>query len=157
LEWYEKANNLITIFYDLLVGCQIILIFYFIFQKVIFKYLIFLFILSEVIVLYTLGFSVAAATVIIGVGCFISLILNIGAIIQYILKSEPSNTEHALAFLYAGFIFYFTQFMIIFEYNYLHFDMSALPYLKAIDFLSSSIAISIISFGMMKYPVSHRK
>jgi hypothetical protein len=156
-EWYANATHLVTISYNLLVTCQIILIFYFIFQKVIFKYLLFLFVVFEVITIYTLGYNDLADNFIIGVGCFISLILNIGAIIQYILKSEPNDTEHALAFLYMGFIFYFMQFMIIFEYNYLQNSKGALPYLKAIDYLSTCIAISIISFGMIKYPVSHRK
>jgi hypothetical protein len=156
--WYAKTSEYITYGYNLLETCQIILIFYFIFQKIIFKYLIFLFVLFEVIIIiYTQGYRESTDNIIIGTGSFISLILNIGAIIQYILKFEPSNSEHALTFLYVGFIFYFMQFMIIFEYNYLQKSNSALPYLNTINYLSICIAISIISFGMIKFPVSHGK
>jgi hypothetical protein len=151
-EWYANATNDITYYYNLLETCQIILIFYLIFKKATFKFLLFIFIIFEVIMTYRQG--KAAGVVIIGVGCFISLILNTGAVIRYVFKPEPSNIEHALVFVYAGFAFYFTQFIITYTFNYLQFSTSTLPYIAVINYSSICIATSPISFGMAKHPVS---
>jgi hypothetical protein len=154
-EWYAKTTDYITYAYDLLETCQIILIFYFIFKKAAFKFLLFLFILFEVVMIYKKGYT-ESNVAITGVGSFISLVLNISAVIRYILKPEPSNTEHALIFLYVGFTFYFMQFIIIFNFNYLHYYYVTVSAIRVINYLSTCIALLIISFGMIKYPVSHR-
>jgi len=152
-EWYSKYLNDITYVYNLLETCQIILIFYYIFQNPIFIYLIFLFVLFEVTMIYLWGY-VGADNIIIGVGCFITLILNIGAVIRYVFKSQPVNTEHALVFVYTGFAFYFTQFIITYTFVYLNFSRASLPYVVLINYLSICIATSLISFGIAKHPDS---
>jgi hypothetical protein len=154
-EWYKVYTNVITYAYNLLETCQIILIFYLIFKTAIFKFLIILFIFFEVVIISKLGYT-ESDVVIIGVGSLISLVLNIGAVIRYILKPEPSNTEHALIFFYVGFTFYFMQFIIIFNFNYLHYYYVTVLAVRVINYLSTCITILIISFGMIKYPVQRK-
>lgn len=149
--WYNNVSNQITLYYNLIDAPLIFLFFYYAFNKKIFLYLILAFVVFETIMNLWMGFNFQSDNVIIGVGSFICLTLNIWAISRYFLKVEHSNKEDVLVYVFAGFIFYYGLFAVVFQYNYLHASGPQKPYVVFINYSAILLATSLISYGFWKF------
>ena len=150
-EWYRSLSNEITLVYNLLDTPLLLLIFYFAFKKKIFQYLLIGFILFEIGMILWKGYNFDSNTPIIGLGSLISLILNVWGISIYFQKMRHSSFENVMAFVNAGFIFYYGLFTVIYIFNYINFSMVTLPYVTFINYLSITITTSLISYGYWRY------
>jgi hypothetical protein len=150
--WYSASvSNLITLYYNLIDAPLIILFFYYAFRKKFFLKLLIGFVLFEIIMTVWLGFNDYSDNIIIGVGTFVCLIMNIWGISQYFRNMEHTTTENILVFVNAGFIFYYGLFPVTFFFNYIKFSKVTLPYIIFINFFSICMATGLISFGLWKY------
>jgi hypothetical protein len=149
--WYRLASDQITLYYNLIDAPLIFLIFYFIFRKKPFLYLIAAFILFEISMIIWKGFNFDSDNIIIGIGSLICLGLNIWAISKYFMKVEHSDAENVLVFVYAGFIFYYGLFAVVYRYNYLSTSGAEQPYVQFINYSAIILATSLISFGFWKF------
>ena len=150
-QWYNSTTDLITLYYNLIDAPLIFLIFYFAFEKKIFLHLLFAFIIFEVIMIAWKGFNFESDNFIIGVGSLICLVLNIWAISKYFMKVEHTETENSLVFAFAGFIFYYGLFAVVFQYNYLRISGPQKPYVTLINYSAIILATGLISYGLLKY------
>jgi hypothetical protein len=150
-EWYNSATNLITLYYNLIDGPLIFLVFYYIFKKRFFLYLIIAFFVFEAIIIYMKGFDNASDNIIIGLGSLFCLVLNIWAISKYFMKVEHTDSEHVLVYVYAGYIFYYGLFAVVYKFNYLISSGPQRPYVIFVNYSAICLATSLISFGFWKY------
>ncbi len=153
-QWYHVVSNDITLLYNLIDTPLILLIFYFSFKKKIFLGLLYGFLLFEIVMILWKGYNFDSNTPIIGLGSLISLILNIWGISVFFKKMQHSAFENVLAFVNAGFIFYYGLFTVIYIFNYLNFSMVTLPYVTFINYISITIATGLISYGYWRYGTS---
>lgn len=153
-QWYRAVSNDITLLYNLIDTPLILLIFYFSFKKKIFQWLFCGFILFEVFMIMWKGYNFDSNTPIIGLGSLISLILNIWGISMFFQKMQHSAFENVLAFVNAGFIFYYGLFTVIYIFNYINFSKVTLPYVTFINYLSITIATGLISYGYWRHAIS---
>ena len=153
-QWYNSVTNQITQVYNLIDAPLIIIFFYYFFRKIFFQYLLFSFIIFEAIIITWKGFTLDADTIIIGLGSFICLVLNIWSISIFFRKMQHSTSENVMGFVNAGFIFYYGLFTVIYIFNYVNFSPVTLPYLKFINYFIICIATGLISFGIWKYAVA---
>ena len=100
------------------------------------------------------GFNFDSNTPIIGLGSLISLVLNIWGISVFFQKMQHSAFENVMAFVNAGFIFYYGLFTVIYIFNYINFSMVTLPYVTFINYLSITIATGLISYGYWRHAAS---
>ncbi|HEY4967985.1 MAG TPA: hypothetical protein VII28_16375 [Puia sp.] len=150
--WYDRnLSNQVLLFYNLIDAPLIILFFYYAFKKKFFLKLLIAFIVFEIIMTLWKGFNDDSDNIIIGVGTFICLIMNIWGISQYFRNMEHSTRENILVFVNAGFIFYYGLFPVTFYFNYIRFSQATLPYITFINFFSICMATGLISFGIWKY------
>jgi hypothetical protein len=150
--WYDRnLSNQVLLFYNLIDAPLIILFFYYAFKKKFFLKLLIAFILFEIVMTLWKGFNDDSDNIIIGVGTFICLIMNIWGISQYFRNMEHSTRENILVFVNAGFIFYYGLFPVTFYFNYIKFSQATLPYITFINFFSICMATGLISFGIWKY------
>jgi hypothetical protein len=150
-EWYNSATHLITLFYNLVDGPLIFLAFFYIFKKKIFLHLILAFFIFEALIIYWKGFNDASDNIIIGLGSLICLILNIWGISKYFLKMEHSDAENVLVFVYAGYIFYYGLFAVVYKFNYLVTSGPQKPYVVFVNYSAIILSTSLISYGFGKY------
>ncbi|MFI5124693.1 MAG: hypothetical protein ACHQDF_05155 [Chitinophagales bacterium] len=153
-QWYHAVSNDITLLYNLMDTPLILLIFYFSFKKKIFLRLLYGFLLFEIAMILWKGYNFDSNTPIIGLGSLISLILNIWGISVFFKKMQHTAFENVLAFVNAGFIFYYGLFTVIYIFNYLNFSMVTLPYVTFINYISITIATGLISYGYWRYGTS---
>ncbi|HEY4154535.1 MAG TPA: hypothetical protein VGM24_03890 [Puia sp.] len=156
-EWYRTVSNDITLGYNLIDTPLILLIFYFAFRKKIFQQLLIGFIFFEIVMIVWKGYNFGSNTPIIGLGSLISLILNIWGISVFFQKMRHTAFENVMAFVNAGFIFYYGLFTVIYIFNYLNFSKVTLPYVTFINYLSITIATALISYGYQRHAVSPLK
>jgi hypothetical protein len=149
--WYQAASNQITLYYNLIDPPLILLVFYYIFRKKLFLFLLGGFALFEVTMVALKGFNFDSNNYIIGLGSFISLVLNIWGISRYFLSMEHKEKENVLVYVYAGYIFYYGLFAVVFNFNYLHVSGPELPYVIFINYTAICLATSLISYGFWKY------
>ncbi len=150
-DWYNMVTNQITRFYNLVDGPLIFLTFYFIFKKRIFLFLILAFLIFEAVIIAWKGFNDASDNVIIGLGSLICLILNVWGISKYFMKVEHTDTENVLVFVYAGYIFYYGLFAVVYKFNYLLTSGPQRPYVIFINFSAICLATALISYGFWKF------
>lgn len=153
-QWYNSTTDLITTYYNLIDAPLIFLIFYFAFRKKIFLHLILAFVVFELIMIAWKGFNFESDNFIIGLGSLICLILNIWAISKYFMKVEHTEMENSLVFVFAGFIFYYGLFAIVYQYNYLRISGPQKPYVTLINYSAIILATGLISYGLLKYAVT---
>ena len=146
----DIISNWITISYNLVDAPLIILFFYFNFKRKFFLYLFSSFILFEMIMIAWKGAYFESNDIIIGVGTLICLVLNIWSISRYFLKIEHTEKEDVLVFAYAGYIFYYGLFSVVYIFNYLHFSKVTLPYVMFINYSAICIATSLTIYGFWK-------
>jgi hypothetical protein len=146
-KWYHSVSNDITLVYNLIDTPLILLIFYYAFKKKIFRHLLVGFLLFELIMITWKGYNFDSNTPIIGLGSLISLILNIWGITVFFQKMKHTAFENVMAFVNAGFIFYYGLFTVIYIFNYINFSIATLPYVTFINYLSITIAGALISYG----------
>ena len=149
--WYKAMSNEITLVYNLIDTPLILMIFYFAFKKKIFKYMLIGFIIFEILMIVWKGYNFDSNTPIIGLGSLISLILNVWGISIYFQKMRHTSFENVLAFVNAGYIFYYGLFTVIYIFNYIIFSRATLPYVTFINYLSITIATGLISYGYWRY------
>ena len=149
--WYKAMSNEITLVYNLIDTPLILMIFYFAFKKKIFKYMLIGFIIFEILMIVWKVYNFDSNTPIIGLGSLISLILNIWGISIYFQKMRHTSFENVLAFVNAGYIFYYGLFTVIYIFNYIIFSRATLPYVTFINYLSITIATGLISYGYWRY------
>ena len=150
-DWYNAVTNQITLVYNLVDGPLIFLTFYYIFKKRIFLLLILAFLIFEAVIIAWKGFNDASDNVIIGLGSLICLILNVWGISKYFMKVQHTDTENVLVFVYAGYIFYYGLFAVIYKFNYLLTSGPQRPYVIFINFSAICLATALISYGFWKY------
>ena len=155
-KWYNDITFQITLFYNLLDAPLVILMFYFLFKKKIFKYLMIAFFIFETVMTIWMGYNFDSDNIIIGVGSLICLILNIWGISKYFLKVNHTDNENVMVFVYAGFIFYYGLFAVVFNYNYLHVSGSQRPYVVFVNYAAIILATLLTSYGFWKYAHSVR-
>jgi hypothetical protein len=151
-KWYVPITDQVTLFYNLFDAPLICLIFYYAFEKRIFLFLIASFFMFESIIIVWKGFNMDANTINIGVGCLLCLILNIWGISRYLKKVKHSDGETVLAFVFAGFIFYYGLCVdIVLLSKYLNLSGKQRNYILLINYTSIFLATILISFGFWKY------
>lgn len=150
-KWYRSVSNDITLMYNLVDTPLILLIFYFAYKKKIFRHLLIGFLLFEIGMIAWKGYNFDSNTPIIGLGSLISLILNIWGISVFFQKMKHTAFENVMAFVNAGFIFYYGLFTVIYIFNYINFSMVTLPYVTFINYLSITMANGLISYGFWRY------
>jgi hypothetical protein len=77
--------------------------------------------------------------------------MNLWGISRYFMNVEHTEKENVLVFVYAGFIFYYGLFAIVFNYNYLHTSGTEMPYVVFINYSAVILSTSLISYGFWKY------
>jgi hypothetical protein len=152
--WYNNITDQITLYYNLIDAPLILLMFYFVFKIQIFKYTIFAFILFELIITLWKGNNDDSNLIIIGVGSLICLVLNVWAISKYYLKVNHTDDENVMVYVYAGFIFYYGLFAVVYNFNYLHTSGPQRPYVVFINYIAVCLATLLASFGLWKYAYS---
>lgn len=150
-KWYRCVSNDITLMYNLIDTPLILLIFYFAYKKKIFRHLLIGFLLFEIGMIAWKGYNFDSNTPIIGLGSLISLILNIWGISVFFQKMKHTAFENVMAFVNAGFIFYYGLFTVIYIFNYINFSIVTLPYVTFINYLSITMASGLISYGFWRY------
>jgi len=150
-DWYNHYTNQITLYYNLIDAPLIFLFFYYAFNKKIFLYLIGAFLIFEVIMIAWMGFNFQSDNVIIGLGSLLCLLLNIWGISRYFMEVEHTDGENVLVFVYAGFIFYYGLFAVVYFYNYIHESGAQKPYVIFINYSAIILATSLISYGFWKF------
>jgi hypothetical protein len=115
------------------------------------------FIIFEALMIAWKGFNFDSNNIIIGMGSLICLILNIWGISKYFMKMQHTDTENVLVFVYAGFIFYYGLFAVIYNYNYLRISGPELPYVIFVNYLAICLSTSLISYGFWKYAYTNYK
>ena len=153
-EWYRRMSNDITLLYNLIDTPLMLLIFYFAFKKKIFLRLLYGFLLFEAVMIGWKGYNFDSNTPIIGLGSLISLVLNIWGISIFFQKMQHSPFQNAMAFVNAGFIFYYGLFSVVYIFNYINFSRVTLPYVTLINYISIAIATGLISYGYWRHAVS---
>lgn len=126
--WIGQANNSslqseVTLCYNLLDAPLAILVFYSASQGMKRKILLYLmigFILFEMVVIKWKGHNFDSSTVIIGGSTLIALLFSLWGIAEYFNKIEHTYFEHAMGFIYAGFLFNYGPFILIYIYSYLN-------------------------------------
>jgi uncharacterized membrane protein HdeD (DUF308 family) len=153
--WYDEATNMITFYYNLFDGPLMFLTFYYAYGKKIFLYMILAFAIFEGIIISWKGFNNNSDNIIIGIGSLICLLLCFWAIAKYFMKVEHSDAETVLVFVFAGFMFYYGLFAVIYRYNYIvHNDIQKnlqKPYVMLINWIAICLACGLISFGFARY------
>jgi hypothetical protein len=152
--WYNNITDQITLYYNLIDAPLILLMFYFIFKKELFKYGIFAFVLFELIITLWKGNNDDSNLIIIGVGSLICLALNIWGISKYFMKVNHTDDENVMVYVYAGFIFYYGLFAVVYNYNYLHTSGQQRPYVVFINYIAVCLATLLSSYGLWKYAYS---
>ncbi len=155
--WYNNASDQITLFYNLIDTPQILLMFYFLTEKKIFKTMLLAFLVFEVVAIAWKGFNFDSNNIIIGFGTLICLLLNIWAISKYFLRINHTDKENVMVYVYAGFIFYYGLFPFIYFFNYLQNSGSQRPYVVFINYSAICLATGLISFGLWKYAYTNYK
>jgi hypothetical protein len=150
-DWYKIATDQITLYYNLIDAPLILLVFYYAFKKKIFLYIIGAFVIFEAIMIIWKGQNFDSNNFIIGLGSLICLILNIWGISKYFIKIEHSDDENVLVFVFAGFLFYYGLFSVVFYFGYLLHDKFQLPYVVFINWIAICLANSLISYGFWKF------
>jgi hypothetical protein len=150
-DWYKEATDQITLYYNLIDAPLIFLVFYYAFRKKIFLYLIYAFVVFEAVMIAWKGHNFVSNNVIIGLGSLICLILNFWGTSKYFMKIEHTDPENVQVFVFAGFIFYYGLFAVVYYYNYLRKSGPELPYVWFINWISICIANMLISYGFWKY------
>jgi hypothetical protein len=150
-QWYYAVTDQITLYYNLIDGPLIFLTFYYAFGNKFFLILIPVFALFETIMIAWKGFNFASNNVIIGIGSLICLIMNVWGISKYFKKVEHTDAETALVFIFAGFIFYYGLFAVVYRYSYILESVKEKPYIQVINYLSICLCTGLISYGLWKY------
>jgi uncharacterized membrane protein HdeD (DUF308 family) len=150
-DWYKVATNQITLYYNLIDAPIILLVFYYAFRKKFFQYLIIAFIIFEAVMIVWKGHNFGSNNFIIGLGSLICLIVNIWGISRYFMKIEHTDAENVMVFVFAGFLFYYGLFTVVFYFSYLYPDRPQLPYVYFINWIAICLANSLISYGFWKY------
>ena len=149
--------NQITLFYNLLDTPLILLIFYFSAsgkKKKMLFYLLICFTLFELAMVLWKGYNFDSSTIIAGTGDILALIYCIWGIAQYFQKIEHSNFETTMGFIYAGYLFVYGVFAIIFIFNYLNFRKETVDSNLFLYYLSIILATLLTSFGFWKHAKS---
>jgi hypothetical protein len=149
--WYIKMSSEITLVYNLIDAPLILLFFYYAFGKKIFLKMLAAFAIFEIIMIVWKGYNWDSNTIIIGVGSFICLILNIWGTTLYLRDVEHTPEENVRVFVNAGFIFYYGLFAVVYVFNYIKFSRITLPYIVFINYFSICIATGLISYGIWKF------
>jgi hypothetical protein len=150
-DWYKTASDQITLYYNLIDGPLIFLIFYFAFRKKNFLHLLLAFVFFEACMIAWKGFNFDSNNLIIGLGSLIALVLNVWGISGYFLKMQHTDTENVMVFVFAGYIFYYGLFSVVYYYNYLRKSGPELPYVIFVNYTSVCLATALISYGFWKY------
>jgi hypothetical protein len=153
-QWYMAATNSITLYYNLIDGPLVFLILYYAYGKKIFLYMILAFAVFETIIIAWKGFNNNSDNIIIGIGSLICLILSFWVITKYFIKVVHTDAETVLVYVFAGFMFYYGLFAVVYRYNYLvHNEIREIqkPYVLLINWTAICLATGLISFGFWKY------
>lgn len=150
-QWYRSATDLITLYYNLIDAPLVLLIFYYAFGNKLFLYLIALFAGFETVMIIWKGFNFDSDNIIIGIGSLLGLVMNIWGITKYFKKVEHTDAETVLVFVFAGFIFYYGLFAVVYQYNYLRDSGAQKPYVQLINYSAVCLATGLISFGFWKF------
>lgn len=144
----------ITLFYNLLDTPLVLLVFYFAAtgsKKQTLLYLLISFTVFELGMVIWKGYNFDSSTIVAGAGCMLALIYSIWGIAQFFQKIEHTSFETAMGFVYAGFIFEYGLFVIIYIFNYLNYKRETVESNLFIYYLSLISATLLTSFGLWRH------
>jgi hypothetical protein len=150
-QWYYAVSDQILLYYNLFEAPIIFLTFYYASGRKIFLYMILVFAVFDTIMIEWKGLNFGSGNIIVGMGSLVCLIVNVWGIINFFKKVEHTDGETALVFIYAGFVFYFGLFAIIYPYSYILESVKEKPYIHLINFMSVCLATGLISYGLWKF------
>jgi hypothetical protein len=159
--WLGQASNNklqteVVLLYNLLDAPLALLVFYFSstgIKKKILLYLLISFILFELVILFWKGNNFTSSTIIIGGSTLIALTFSLAGITQYFNKIEHSYFDNTMGFVYAGFLFNYGPFIVIYIFSYLQI-VSNDTIREAnlfLYFLSLFSATFLTSIGLWRY------
>jgi uncharacterized membrane protein HdeD (DUF308 family) len=150
----SRVDDNITLIDNLVDTPLMLLIFYFSAKgskKRLLQYLIGGFVIFESIMILWKGNNFDSNTVIIGLGSLLTFCIGFWSLADFFQKIEHSPEENAMGFIYAGFVFYYGIFLIIWVFNYLYFKKETVPENAFIYYLNIILATSVISIGLWRY------
>ena len=155
-EIYQNPNvdRNITLFDNIVDTPLMLLIFYFSAKgtkKAALSYIIAAFVVFEVVMIMWKGNNFDSSTVIIGLGSLLTFGFGFWKLADYFQKIEHSAEENTLGFIYAGFVFYYGIFLIIWVFNYLNYKKETVPENEFIYYLSIILATIVTSIGLLRY------
>jgi hypothetical protein len=151
----NKLQNQVVLLYNLLDAPLALLVFYFSasgIKKKILLYLLAGTIAFELLMLFWKGNNLSSSTVIIGVSTLIALIFSLTGITQYFNKIEHTYFDNTMGFVYAGFLFNYGPFIVIYIFSYIQIESETI---RAANFflyyLSLLSATFLTSIGLWRY------
>jgi hypothetical protein len=151
----NKLQNQVVLLYNLLDAPLVLLVFYFsasgIKKKVLLYLLIFIG-LFELLMLFWKGNNFNSSTIIIGVSTLVALTFSLSGITQYFNKLEHTYFDNTMGFVYAGFLFNYGPFIVIYIFSYLKIENETIRaanfFLYYVSLLTATILTSI---GLWRY------
>lgn len=151
----DKLQGQLTLLYNLLDAPLVLLVFFFsaegMKRKVLGYMLIFISIFELVMVIWK-GNNLSSSTIIIGVSTLIALTFSLTGITQYFNKIEHTYFDNTMGFVYAGFLFNYGPFIVIYIFSYLKIENETI---RAANFflyyLSLLSATFLTSIGIWRY------
>jgi hypothetical protein len=150
----KELQDNITLVDNLLDTPLMLLVFYFssqMMKKKMLLYMLAIFIPFEVVMVIWKGFNFDSITIIIGAGALITLLYSIWGLAQYFQKIEHTAFEATMGFAYAGFLFYYGVFMIIYIFNYLDYNKDTVQVNLFFYYLSLILATALTCIGIWRY------
>jgi uncharacterized membrane protein HdeD (DUF308 family) len=150
IEENRALSNNITLIYNLLETPLALLIFYFASdgnKKKFLSYLLPAFILFEIVALFWKGYNWDSSLYIIGAGICLGLMYSVWGISEYFSKVRHDVFESTMGYVYAGFIFYYGLYLVIFYFSYVNYEKATVPYNLFVYNLSIVCAAGLISYG----------
>jgi len=142
----SKLQSQITLLYNLLDAPLALLVFYFSalgVKKKVLLYLLVLFVFFELAIVFWKGNNLSSSTIIIGVSTLVALIFTLTGITQYFNK---------MGFVYAGFLFNYGPFIVIYIFSYLRIESDAIRAESFFLYYLSLLAATILtSIGLWRY------
>jgi len=151
----SKLQSQITLLYNLLDAPLALLVFYFSalgVKKKVLLYLLVLFVFFELAIVFWKGNNLSSSTIILGVSTLVALIFTLTGITQYFNKIEHTYFDNTMGFVYAGFLFNYGPFIVIYIFSYLRIESDAIRAESFFLYYLSLLAATILtSIGLWRY------
>ena len=158
--WFGQAKNFqlqgeLSLLYNLLDTPMVLLVFCFSStgsKKRITSYFLIIFILFEIVTVLWKGLNDKSNTIIIGAGTLLALVYSVDGMLQYFKKMEHNAFENAMVYVYAGYLFNYGLFLIIYTFSFMKSKENSGMLDNFFLYYSSLILSTLLtSFGLWRH------